>query len=159
MPAVRAVLNDAQKQVFDGNGEQLPETTRLFMPSEIADERMRHRACAVGLAEVDGCMREGEADEALEGVRDGLCIRTMTNRFRLHHWTGQGMMTKGQGILRQINIKILLQKQRYRYACAALLVLKGHGPWEERLQVLRDDDVHALNERALTAEEKAQNEH
>jgi hypothetical protein len=83
----------------------------------------------------------------------------MTNRFRLRNWTGQGMMTKGQGILRQINIKILLAKLCYRYSCAAVVVLQGHGDWEERLRVLVDDDVCALNERALMAEEKAQNEH
>jgi hypothetical protein len=39
---------------------------------------------------------------------------------------------------------------------AALLVLEGHGTWEEHLRVLKDDDVRTLNERALTAEEKSQ---
>ncbi|KAJ7920718.1 hypothetical protein B0H13DRAFT_1605173 [Mycena leptocephala] len=159
MPAVCAVLNDAQKQVFDRNGEQLPETTRLFMPSEIVDPAMRWAACAVGLAEVEARMRVGEAGEALEAVREGLRTRTMTNRFRLRNWTGQGMMTKGQGMLRLINIKILLAKLCYRYSRAAIVVLKGHGDWEERLRVLADDDVRALNERSLTAEEKARNDH
>jgi hypothetical protein len=104
-------------------------------------------------------MREGEADETLEAVRHGLCTWTMTNRYKLRNWTGQGMMTKGQGILRHINIKIHTAKLRYRYARAALLALRGHGPWEERLQILDDEDVRALNERALTEEEKKQNEH
>ncbi|KAJ7804038.1 hypothetical protein B0H13DRAFT_1671389, partial [Mycena leptocephala] len=135
------------------------ETTRLFMPSEIMDVGTRRAACAVGLAEVEARMRLGEAGEALEAVREGLRTRTMTNRFRLRNWTGQGMMTKGQGILRQINIKILLAKLRYRYSRAAVVALRGHGDWEEQLRVLADDDVRALNERALTAEEKAQNEH
>ncbi|KAJ7749084.1 hypothetical protein DFH07DRAFT_699619, partial [Mycena maculata] len=47
----------------------------------------------------------------------------------------------------------------YRYARAALLALRGHGTWEDRLKVLGDEDMHALNERALTEEEKAQNAH
>ncbi|KAJ7127923.1 hypothetical protein C8R44DRAFT_616634, partial [Mycena epipterygia] len=159
MPAVRAILSDEKKQIFDGNGEQLPEATRLFMPSEIADTRLRGSACAIGLAELEARMREGESGEALDGVRQGLRTRTMTNRYKLRNFTGQGMMTKGQGILRLINIKIHMAKLRYRYARAALLALRGHGTWEDRLQVLADDDVHALNERALTAEAKAQNEH
>ncbi|KAJ7430387.1 hypothetical protein B0H11DRAFT_2263562 [Mycena galericulata] len=46
-------------------------------------------------------------------------------------------------------------KLRYRYARNALLRLRGHGPWERELQVLKDDDVRALNERALTEEERA----
>ncbi|KAJ7021705.1 hypothetical protein C8F04DRAFT_1213743 [Mycena alexandri] len=148
MPSVRVLLTDEQRQMFDGNGEQVPEATRLFMPSEIADDRLRGHACAVGLVEVEAQMRHGEAEEALEDVRCGLRTRTMTNRYKLCNYTGQGLMTKGQGILRQINIKIHLAKLRYR-----------HGGWEERLKVLGEDDVRALNERALTAEEKAQNEH
>ncbi|KAJ7456319.1 hypothetical protein B0H11DRAFT_1925843 [Mycena galericulata] len=139
MPALRAVLSDDQKQIFDGSGEQLPEVTRLFMPSELGDS-MRGRVCAIGLPEIEARMREGEAAEALEGVRQGLRTRTMTNRYKLRNFTGQGMMTKGQGILRQINIKIHRAKLQYRYARAALLALRGHGVWEERLRVLGDDD-------------------
>ncbi|KAJ7429994.1 hypothetical protein B0H11DRAFT_2264473 [Mycena galericulata] len=159
MPAARALLSDEQKQVYDGNGEQLPEATRLFMPSELVNREIRARACATGLPDIEARMRRGEAEEALEAVRHGLRTRTMTNRYKLRNYTGQGMMTKGQGILRHINIKIHSAKLHYRYARAALLALDGHGAWEERMKVLDDDDVRALNERALTAEEKAQNEH
>src|ERR1700712_882956 len=82
--------------------------------------------------------------------------RTMTNRFRIRNYTGQSALKRGQGILRQINIKIHLAKIHYRYARAALLELRGHGPWEDRLALLLDTDVRALNERALAAEEEAQ---
>ncbi|KAJ6462735.1 hypothetical protein C8R47DRAFT_992910 [Mycena vitilis] len=159
MPSVRGVLSAEMKQEFDGNGEQKPEATRLFLPSQIADERLRGTACAVGLPRIEMLNREGEAIEALEAVRNGLRIRTMTNRYKLRNYTGQGGMTRGQGILRQINVRIHNAKLRYRYARAAYLVLAGHGDWEERLRVLEDDDVRALNERALTTEEKAQNRH
>ncbi|KAJ6494178.1 hypothetical protein C8R45DRAFT_927406 [Mycena sanguinolenta] len=158
MPSVWGVLSDLQKQVFDGNGDQMPEATRLFMPSEIADAGIRGRVCAVGLPEIEARMRDGECSEALEGVRSGLRTRTMTNRYKLRNFTGQGLMTKGQGMLQQINIRIHIAKLRYRYARAALLALRGHGAWEQRLRVLADDDVCALNERALTDEEKAQHE-
>ncbi|KAJ7641081.1 hypothetical protein FB45DRAFT_1021857 [Roridomyces roridus] len=159
MPALRSALSETQKQIFDGNGEQLPEATRLFMPSEIADAGRRRQVCATGLPDIEARLRLREAEEALNAVRNGLRTRTMTNRYKLRNWTGQGMMTKGQGILRQINIKIHTAKLRYCYARAAVLVLRGHGDWEDRLCVLNDDDVRALNERALTVEEKAQNAH
>ncbi|KAJ6456814.1 hypothetical protein C8R47DRAFT_1227696 [Mycena vitilis] len=159
MPALRASLTDEDRQVFDGNGEQLPEATRLFMPSEIASARVRVGVCAIGLPEIERRLRVAEAEEALEGVRQGLRTRTMTNRYHLRNYTGQGMMTKGQGILRLINVRIHIAKLRYRFARSALLVLQDHGEWEERLRVLNDDDVRALNECALTAEEKAQNAH
>ncbi|KAJ7220366.1 hypothetical protein C8J57DRAFT_1536840 [Mycena rebaudengoi] len=155
MPGAQGWLTDAQKQVFDGNGEQLPEATRLFMPSEFSDTTTRGRVCASGLGELEAHMREGEALESLEAVRHGLRSQTMTNRFNIRNYTGQGALRRGQNVLREINIKIHLAKVQYRYARSALLVLRGHGTWEERLQVLHDDDVRALNERALTEAEKA----
>jgi hypothetical protein len=111
----------------------------------------------MGLPTLEARLREAEATEALESVCAGLRTRTMTNRYKLRNYTGQGLMTKGQGILRQINIRIHIAKLRYRYSRAALVALRGHGDWEERLRMLNDDDIRGLNERALTAEEKAQN--
>ncbi|KAJ6557771.1 hypothetical protein B0H19DRAFT_1261363 [Mycena capillaripes] len=140
MPAGWAALTDVQKQMFDGNGEQLPEATRLFMPLEIQSAELHGSVCAIRLPEIEAQMRQAKAEEALEAVQQRLRTRTMTNRFRLHHYTGQGMMTKGQGILHQINIRIHIAKLRYRYACTALLTLRGHGNWEESLRVLKDED-------------------
>jgi hypothetical protein len=156
MPALRGFLSDHKNQVLDGNGEQPVEITRLFMPSEIGEASNRRRACVIRLLGVEERMREGEGEEALERVRQGLRSRTMTNRFHIRNYTGQGALTRGQGILCQINIKIHLAKIQYRYTRAALLELRGHGPWEDRLVVLRDEDVHALNKRALAEEEEAQ---
>ncbi|KAF7369403.1 CxC2 domain-containing protein [Mycena venus] len=158
MPVLRGFLSDHEKQVLDGNGEQAAEATRLFMPSEISDASNRRRACAIGLLGVEERMREAEAEEALERVQQGLRSRTMTNRFRIRNYTGQGVLTRGQGILHQINIKIHLAKIHYRYARAALLELRGHGIWEDWLALLKDEDVRALNEQALAEEEEAQAE-
>ncbi|KAJ7699123.1 hypothetical protein B0H16DRAFT_1484270 [Mycena metata] len=57
-----------------------------------------------------------------------------------------------------VNLKIHSAKLRYRYTRQALRKLKGHGDWEKRLQLLMEDDVRALNERALTDEEKGERE-
>ncbi|KAJ7895592.1 hypothetical protein B0H14DRAFT_3628195 [Mycena olivaceomarginata] len=153
MPNLRQHLMATQRAVMDSEGDRNAEAVRLFMPSDIADRKKRENACALGLPEVEAELRVGEAREALEALRQGLRTRTMTNRFRLRHCTGQRMLTRGQGILRQINLKIHKAKLRYRYARNALLRLRGHGSWEQELKVLEDSDVRALNERALTAEE------
>ncbi|KAJ7029322.1 hypothetical protein C8F04DRAFT_1264984 [Mycena alexandri] len=156
MPKVRRFLNATQRALWDSEAEREPEAVRLFMPSEMGDKTKREKACAVGLAEVEAELRVGEAREALEELRQGLRTRTMTNRYRLRHCTGQRLLTRGQGILRQINVKIHKTKLRYRYARHALTRLKEHGPWERELKVLEESDVRALNERALTEEEAAQ---
>ncbi|KAJ7800682.1 hypothetical protein B0H14DRAFT_3490386 [Mycena olivaceomarginata] len=118
MPSVRGLLSEVQQRMYDGHSDVLSEATRLFMPSEIANAEDRANVCAINLPEIEARMREGEASEALESVRAGLRTRTMTNRYKLRNYTGQGQMTRGQDILRQIN--------------------------EERLRVLGDDDVRAL---------------
>jgi hypothetical protein len=156
MPDLRRFLTAIQRAVWDAEAERDAEAVRLFMPSDILDETKRLRACAVGLAEVEAELRTGEARETLHALRQGLQTRTMTNCFRLRHCTGQRMLTRGQGILRQINLKIHKAKLRYRYVRNALKRLKGDGPWEKELKVLEDSDVRALNERALTAEEAEQ---
>ncbi|KAF8209776.1 hypothetical protein K438DRAFT_1960011 [Mycena galopus ATCC 62051] len=135
-------IDEAPWALWDTETEWEAEAARLFLPSDLSDKTKRDRACAAGLAEVEAELRVGEAREVLHALRHGLQMRTMTNRFRLHHCTGQRMLTRGQGVLRQINLKIHRAKLRYR-----------HGPWEAELKVLEDSDVCALNERALTAEE------
>ncbi|KAJ7702934.1 hypothetical protein B0H16DRAFT_1347222 [Mycena metata] len=156
MPKVRRFLNATQRALWDSEGDRDAEAIRLFMPSELADRTKRDKACAVGLAGVEAELRMGEAREALEALRQGLRARTMTNRYRLRHCTGQRMLTRGQGVLRQINVKIHKAKLRYRYVRHALTRLKDHGAWERELRILEESDVRALNERALTEEEAAQ---
>ncbi|KAJ7801932.1 hypothetical protein B0H14DRAFT_3489073 [Mycena olivaceomarginata] len=126
MLLVRGVLTAAQQEMYDGAIDQVPEATRLFMPSEISNSMIRRTVCARGLPKIEARMREGEAMDALEAVRHGADD------------AGPRDFAADQ---------------------SALLVLEGHGTWEERLRVLKDDDVRALNERALTAEEKSQNKH
>ncbi|KAJ7289884.1 hypothetical protein C8J57DRAFT_1629137, partial [Mycena rebaudengoi] len=105
---------------------------------------------------VEEALREGEALDALEELRQGLRTRTMTNRFRIRNATGQCALTRGQGILRQIAVRVHKAKLRYCYARNALVRLRGHtGGWEKMLKVLRDEDVRALGEGALTVEEAA----
>ncbi|KAF8145909.1 hypothetical protein K438DRAFT_1629288, partial [Mycena galopus ATCC 62051] len=158
MPTVRTHLSASQRAVWDAD-DQHPEATRLFMPSDIASAEKRVQACAAGLDGVEARLRQGEAADALAQLRQGLRTRTMTNRFKIRNWTGQRALTRGQGILRQINIKLHAAKLRYRYARQALLKLKGHGEWENRFQILTDDDVRALNERSLREEERAYDKH
>ncbi|KAJ7062409.1 hypothetical protein B0H15DRAFT_926073 [Mycena belliarum] len=158
MPNVRRFLTEAQRAQWDTEADRDAEAIRLFLPSDIADGGKRVKACASGLPDVEGDLREAEAHEALETIRQGLRMRTMTNRFRVRNSTGQRALTRGQGVLRQNNVRIHKGKLRYRYARNTLCRLRGNGPWERKLQVLQEADVRALNERALTDEEKAQRE-
>ncbi|KAJ7063016.1 hypothetical protein B0H15DRAFT_794725 [Mycena belliarum] len=155
MPKLRRYMTASQRAIWDA-GDREPEATRLFMPSDLGTTAARDKACARGLDGVEARLREAEAAEALDQLRQGLRTRTATTIFKVRNWSGQRALTRGQGILRQINIKIHAAKLRYRYARQAILKLKGHGEWEKRLQVLMDDDVRGLSERSLTEEERAE---
>ncbi|KAJ7701526.1 hypothetical protein B0H17DRAFT_1195306 [Mycena rosella] len=100
-----------------------------------------------------------ETCSRLNDLRQGLRTRTVTTRFKIRNWSGQRALTRGQGILHQLNLKIHRAKLPYWYACQALLKLKGHGEWEKRLKVLAEDNVQALNERSLMDEEAAEQEY
>ncbi|KAJ7712131.1 hypothetical protein B0H16DRAFT_1342977 [Mycena metata] len=140
MPNVRRHLTRSQRVEWDADRKE-PEAMRLFMPSDLATKELREKACAVGLDGVEARLRDGEAEEALDSLRDGLRTRTATTRFKVRNWSGQRALTRGQGILRLINLKIHGAKLRYRYARQALRKLKGHGAWEERLRVIEEGGI------------------
>ncbi|THU86912.1 hypothetical protein K435DRAFT_593756, partial [Dendrothele bispora CBS 962.96] len=115
--------------------------------------RDRVRACVADLTKVEARLREAEAQDALEGVRDGLRARSGAHRFKIRNVTGQVGSTRAAGVLRQIDIRIHSRKIRYRLARDALLRLRGHGNWEDALRPLLDGDVRGVNERAFWLKE------
>ena len=68
--------------------------------------------------------------------------------------SGQHRSTRARGLQHSVDVTVHFAKTRYRHSRNAYLVLKGHGDWEQVLQVLVDGDVRALNERASTEHEK-----
>jgi hypothetical protein len=119
---------------------------------------MRQTVCEQGLERIEEEMREAELKDTLEDLRDGLRARTITNKFRHWNTTGQRALTRGQGILRQIAIRVLKAKLQYCYSRNALLQLRGHGKWEKLYCVLEEADVRGINEHAVGKEELAEQE-
>jgi hypothetical protein len=70
---------------------------------------------------------------------------------------GQGAYTKSRELLDGIEDRIRTAATRYRAARAALLALRGPGPWENVLQKLSQVDIRGMNERLLNDEEKEEN--
>ncbi|THU76485.1 hypothetical protein K435DRAFT_589391, partial [Dendrothele bispora CBS 962.96] len=134
------------------------EKIKLFLPSDCGTQSARIRACVGELPEVEAQLREAEALDALQGLRDGLRARTATSRFKAQNITGQVRNTRAGGVLRQIDIRIHTRKIRYRLARDALLRLRGHGDWEGKLRELKDADVRGLSEKVLSKEEAKERE-
>ncbi|KAL1715565.1 hypothetical protein EV715DRAFT_265868 [Schizophyllum commune] len=153
MPDLQTHLESLCKRIVDEKEDA--ENIQLYLPSEL-ENRQRVALCAPGLADVEARLREGEAHEALEDVRRALRARTATNMFRNANVRGNTMATRARGTFDKISKRAHTAKLRYRHARNSLVLLRGHGVWEDTLRRLDDDDVRALNERALTKEEKAE---
>ncbi|KAI5888639.1 uncharacterized protein SCHCODRAFT_02587995 [Schizophyllum commune H4-8] len=154
MPLLQDNLSSADLATYNRIPEAI-ENIRLFLPSELTDAA-RAAACAPHVAKTEIAFRTAEAEECLEDLRRGLRIRTATNQYRQANVRQIGAATRARQAFDKLAKRIHTSKVRYRFARNCLLHLRGPGDWERRLRVLQDEDVRALNERALTSEEKAQ---
>ncbi|KAJ6508192.1 hypothetical protein C8R45DRAFT_1089391 [Mycena sanguinolenta] len=151
MPNLRKFLTATQRARWYSEVDHDAESIRLFLPSDVSSKVNREKACAIGLPDMEAELRAAKVREALDSLRQGLHTRTMMNQFRLRNCTGQQMLMRGQGVLRQVNLKVHKAKLRYRYARNALLRLQGNGPWEKELRVLEDEDDNVAEEGGIAA--------
>jgi transposase len=156
MPELVRFMTTPQREIWNDKTRGA-ESVKLFLPSELSTAS-REKTCETGLDKIEEEMREAELKVALEDLRQALRARTATNRFRHRNTMGQKALMRGQGVLRQIDIRIMKAKLCYRYARNTLLRLRGHGVWEKVWNVLEDADVRGINERAATDEEEADRE-
>ncbi|KAI4517411.1 hypothetical protein K525DRAFT_210959 [Schizophyllum commune Loenen D] len=156
MPSLREHLSDPDRQLYDTPLDNVEEM-RLFLPSELPAST-REEVCGPGVSKAEEAFRQAEAEETLEEIRRGLRARTATNQYRQANSRGITMATRARAVFDKIAKRIHIGKMRYRFARNCLLYLRGHGPWESRLRPLEDQDVRALNERAMTAREKEDRE-
>ncbi|KAJ3546784.1 hypothetical protein NM688_g5476 [Phlebia brevispora] len=126
----------------------------LLLPSSLSPEG-RRQVCNQHLITVEERLREAHCYEALGDLRTQLRTRQCVAAFKAMNAVGQGANTRARKLLESVDDKALRAKLRYRTNRAALLALRGPGEWERTLRELRDEDVRALNERALTAQEIA----
>ncbi|KDQ53697.1 hypothetical protein JAAARDRAFT_197155 [Jaapia argillacea MUCL 33604] len=71
------------------------------------------------------------------------------SRFKIKNVTGQVANTRFQMILRRVEGKVDSAVHQYDHARGSYLSLKGHGSWENTLQVLNPGDVHGPNEKDI----------
>jgi hypothetical protein len=129
------------------------EDCKLYMPSDLF-ESDRRKYCPDGLSNMEDCLRFAEACDTLENLCHHLRTRSFANRFKIANVTGQIHNTRARETQHRIDDKVHGAELQYRRSRGALLRLRGQGSWEDKLQVLEQSDVRALNEREMTAQEK-----
>lgn len=106
------------RELFGGE----PETQPLLMPSTIGKE-----ACVrLGLMEVmdkEIALREGQANDALEGLRQGIGEKSFMFRERLRHAKGKKMVTRARSGILAVGRALNNHRRVYGFARRALVSL------------------------------------
>ncbi|KAF7797969.1 hypothetical protein EIP86_009176 [Pleurotus ostreatoroseus] len=124
----------------------------LHLPSSL-DPEVRIKVCDAKLVNAEERLREADCYEQLANLRGALNARLIINSYKVKNAVGQRENTRARDALASIEAKIIRFKHEYRRSREALYALRGPGDWEQDLRELRDQDVRAINERALTAQE------
>ncbi len=120
--------------------------------AELDDDIQQASVCWPGIAEAEMHVREVEARDSLQWLCQRLHNWSASHLFTVKNITGQDPTLCNQGILHNIQMNVHKNKLWYCYARNALYQLREHGTWENELQVLNEEDVHAFNEKSLTEE-------
>jgi hypothetical protein len=75
--------------------------------------------------------------------------RSLTNK----NVSSQRTFLRSRTLQDQAERHIKTSQRQYNAARSALLSLRGPGEWETKLQVLKQEDVRGISERAMTIEE------
>jgi len=117
-----------------------PEEHELWFPSKIPTAD-RPTVCQDGLADIEERLRTAQCQDALEGVRNILKIKTRMIAFKNRNIRGQRQGTRSRAVIDRVHERARNMAQKYRASHAAKLELAGHGVWEETLRILKDEDV------------------
>ncbi|KAF9024498.1 hypothetical protein BDZ89DRAFT_954690, partial [Hymenopellis radicata] len=120
------------------------ETEALVLPSDIAGN-LRSRGCLCEVATKEEKLRESQCYDALETIRCMQRARRAIITFRRVNLRGQKQTSRAWTIIHRLQGKTELAARKYRCARAALLRLRGDGPWTKVFRDLLPGDIKALD--------------
>lgn len=137
MPIVPQLVTRHRRQV-----DELPEEEPLYFPSGLAGSDLD--VCSPGIAEIEERLREGQMHDALAQMRVLLHKKTGMMTFKDRNIRNQLATTWARSLLNANDDKIWALVSKYRKARAAKLAIAGHGDWEKKWRVLKDEDVRTI---------------
>ncbi len=131
-----------------------PEKIDLHLPSAFS-LGLCGSLCTPHLCQIEERLRWADAQDALAALCHQLRCRVILYKYKSREVVSQHEFACSCDLEKVVDIRIILSRIQYTTSHAALLSLKGAGSWEETLQELHLEDIQALNERTLTADEQA----
>lgn len=148
MPEVAAVRARTDRDASDTTAEIAIYNTPLYLPSSLPQST----PCNIKLQQYEFKLREAQAYEALDELRQHLRLQTHMWKFKDRHVVGQRANTRQQNLINRVDQKVKASVSKYRRARDALSKLAdrvGEISWRGRLLRLQDEDVRRLNEGQL----------
>ncbi len=101
----------------------------------------------LGLHEIELKMRLAQTSDALEHLKQQLCIYSGFVRFKIKHVSGPGQKanTRARNLLLRLREKVAQCADRYRVSRAALESLDFSGDWQGHFKPLLASDVKGPN--------------
>jgi hypothetical protein len=121
-----------------------PELSQLFLPSELNPERCEE-CCFEGLITAETQLHTAAAFEALEDVRQHICMQGTLIGFKTNNLRGVRDATCSAAAYSNLKALVDAVAAEYRAHHAGLLALQGLGDWQKDLQVLKASDLKGLN--------------
>jgi hypothetical protein len=145
MPELSAVRMRADQTASETSLEIAPWDLPLHLPSSL---NLRS-TCLPILQQHEFRLREAQAYEALDELRDRLRLRSHMYKYKDKNVVGQRANTRCQNIIRTVQERIDSSAVKYRTARMALTKLSPHvndDAWLARLLPLNQDDICPLKE-------------
>ncbi len=124
----------------------VPEKAKLLLPSQIPLS-LWNTGCVLGLRDIELKMRIAQASDALEQLKQELCVYSGLVRYKITQVSGPGQKanTRALNLLLRFRTKFTRCAERYRAARAALEVLDPTGDWQNSFRPLSDSDIQGPN--------------
>jgi hypothetical protein len=116
-----------------------PEQEKLLLPSSF-NQVLRKQFDLTSLAIIEYQLREGQAYDALDDLREKIKIFNVNLDFKKKNVFGQGPNTRAQGFLKQLTADKVHAAEKYRMAYRALISL-GLSKDKTDLEELHDDQL------------------
>ncbi|KAF9544501.1 hypothetical protein CPC08DRAFT_770046 [Agrocybe pediades] len=153
IPATSRIRAQAQARVSEEKrNEPEPYDIPLLLPSSLPATV----SCDRRLLEMEYQLRTGQCNDALDELRDQLCVRAYVLIDKARFQRGQKANTRSNTTVEQITSKIKQAADKYRTSRKALAALASRlhkVGWDRDLLVLRDEDIRQLKAEDITWED------
>lgn len=144
MPEVAALRARNDRDASDERPEIPIHDIPLYLPSALSSSMH----CNPKLQQYEFKLREAQAYEALDELRERLRLQSHMWKYKDRHVVGQRASTRQYNLIQRVDKKVQASTAKYRRARQALSKLSDRvmqTSWRSRLMRLQDDDVRMMN--------------